>query len=191
MARVKEYNREAVLERAIALFWGKGYEATSVSDLVKATGLNSASMYKDFGNKDAFFEQVLDHYETTMLEPFYRILVEEPSLKSLEDFLDAIAYYSALREYRGCLMLNSVAEQRYIGDKSVKRVEKYCVKIAIIFENAIRSAQRAGEIPKDKDPEQMANFMLCFVQGLSAYGRIGDHKKNIKSIIDMIKMTLK
>ncbi len=191
MARLKEYNRDQVLERATEVFWGKGYEATSVSDLVKATGLNSASMYKDFGNKDAFFEQVLENYETTKLEPFYRVLVEEPTLKSLQDFFDTVAYYSALKEFRGCLMLNSVAEQRYIGPKGMKRAEKYCVKITQVFENVICSAQRAGEIPKEKNPQEIANFILCFLQGISAYGRVGDHKKNIKSIVDMIKMTLK
>ena len=62
MNRPREYKKEDVLEAATGLFWAKGFEATSISELVELTGLNKHSMYREFGDKEGLFLASLDHY---------------------------------------------------------------------------------------------------------------------------------
>ena len=62
MAGIKQFDRHEVLDRAMAVFWEHGYEATSIQDLLEATGINRGSLYATFGNKQQLFLAVLDHY---------------------------------------------------------------------------------------------------------------------------------
>ena len=85
MARHKEYDRHDVLDKAVSLFWKKGYKASSMTDLVHATGLNTASMYKEFGDKDGLFEEALEYYRQHVVSPRFQILIDEPNIKGVTE----------------------------------------------------------------------------------------------------------
>ena len=80
MVRSKEYDRDDVLDKAVGLFWQQGYKASSVTDIVHATGLNTASMYKEFGDKDGVFEAALAHYREHVMGPRFQMLTTEPNI---------------------------------------------------------------------------------------------------------------
>lgn len=191
MARTKEYNRDEVLEKAAALFWVKGFEATSMSELVKITGLNSASMYKEFGSKEGLFENALQSYQKNRLEPFIKPLVEEPNMKGLEKFLEAVKSSAIIPDFKGCLMLNALAEKNTISAPAFNRVEKFCVKLKALLEVALRGAQRDGHVPRNKSASDLADYVICLIQGLTLYGRINDNKASIKNIVNTMKATLR
>ncbi|MBI4389511.1 MAG: TetR/AcrR family transcriptional regulator [Nitrospinae bacterium] len=191
MARTREYDREQVLSRAVALFWRKGFDATSMSELVEATGLNTASMYKEFGNKDGLFESALEDYRKKRLVPFIKPLADEPNMKGIERFLTAAAANAEGADFTGCLMMNTLSEKGSVSSGAIQRVEKFCVKLEAVLENAVRGAQKEGSIPPKKDPVALANLIVCFIQGLVLFGRVEDNKPYIADIVETVKSALR
>lgn len=190
MARVKEYDRERVLQKAVTVFWAKGFEAASMADLVKATGLNTFSMYREFGSKEGFFEAALGSYrQTVMLKALQRV-IEEPGLSTLSGFIYNLASAAAQKDYKGCLHMNSLAEQEVVSKEATARVKGYCVEVKGIFESAIRAAQREGKIDKRKDAKVLANYLFCFVQGLTLYGRTSNDGEMIKKMVDTVMKSM-
>lgn len=190
MGRIKEYDRRGVLSRAISVFWKKGYEATSMSELIKATGLNSASLYKEFRNKDGLYETALEEYRQQELEPFIRPLIDEPNMQGIETFLQGVIKNATSLDFNGCLMMNTLVEKEVVSTGAVRRVEKFCTRLETILEGAIRGAQKSGEISAKKDPVALAQYLLCLIQGMVLYGRVEDHKPHIEAIIRTVKQTL-
>ena len=190
MGRTKEYDRRHVLDKAVSVFWKKGFEATSMSELIKTTGLNSASLYKEFGNKEALYETALDEYRVQELEPFISPLIEEPNMKGIDTFLKGAIKNATNPNFTGCLMMNTLAEKEVVSAGAVRRVEKFCIRLETILEGAIRGAQKSGDIPSDKDPVDLAHYLLCLIQGLVLYGRVEDHKSRVEAVILTVKQAL-
>lgn len=186
MARHKEYDRTYVLEKAVALFWRRGYKASSMADIVQATGLNTASMYKEFRDKDGLFEEALNYYRDFIMAPRMQMLTEQPNLKGIEVFLEDVAAGAATKDYKGCLMMNHLTQKHTISETAIGLIEDYCVMMEDLLENALRNSQKNGEIPADKDPVMLANFIMCSVHGLSMYGRRQGRKARIAELGKMV-----
>jgi TetR/AcrR family transcriptional repressor of nem operon len=172
------------------VFWKKGYEATSMSELIKTTGLNSASLYKEFGSKDGLYETALEEYRKRELEPFIRPLIDEPNMKGIDTFLKGAIKTATNPDFSGCLMMNTLVEKEVVSTGAVRRVEKFCTRLETILEGAIRGAQKSGEIPPEKDPVALAHYLLCLIQGMVLYGRGEDHKPHVEAVINTVKQAL-
>ena len=186
MVRHKEYDRHDVLNKAVNLFWQKGYKASSMSDIVHATGLNTASMYKEFGDKDGLFEEALGFYRQNIVSVRFQILIDHPDMKGIEEFLESVAKGAALSQYKGCLMMNHLAQKHSISSKSARLVSEFCAKMEGLLEAAIGNAQSNGEIPAGKDPVVLASFIMCCVHGLVLYGRHPKKQDDIAQLYDVI-----
>lgn len=186
MARHKDYDRHDVLDKAVDVFWQKGYKACSVADVVNATGLNTASMYKEFGDKDRLFEEALGHYRQQVLSPRLKALKDEPSIKGIEGFLQTIINGASSKGYRGCLMMNHLSQKNSISPKAAKMLSEFCAAAEGLLEVAFRNAQTSGEISGDKDPAVLASFVMCCVHGLVLYGRYPNTKSGIPKLYDVI-----
>lgn len=180
--RAKEYERDEVVRNAANLFWERGYKATSVSDIVAATGLNTASMYKEFGDKDGLFEAALDYYRSQVMGPRFKLLTESPNMKGVEAFLRGLAKGAARKEYRGCLMMNHLAQTNVIGTGAADKISDFCSAVETLLEKALCNAQAQGDLPRDKDPAEVASFIMCCVHGLVLYGRHPKKKALIQSL---------
>lgn len=191
MGRPKSYSREAVIEKAMRLFWQNGYKATSVSDIVHETGLNTASMYKEFGDKDGLFSEALDHYRHHVIGPRYQILTDNPNLSSVEMFLRNVFLGASKEEYKGCLMMNHLAQKHVISTDAVKQVGAFCAEIESLVENALCNAQSDGDIGPDKDTAQLASFIVFCVHGAVLYGRHHEKKHVIPNFHDAIMRELR
>ncbi|MEH6631839.1 MAG: TetR/AcrR family transcriptional regulator [Halopseudomonas aestusnigri] len=186
MARYKEYNRQDVLENAVALFWQKGYKASSMADIVQSTGLNTASMYKEFGNKDGLFEEALEFYRQNVLSPRVQILIENPNITGIREFLESVVKGAAKKTYKGCLMMNHLAQKHTISPKSFIIISDFFSYIESLLVTAIRNAQANGKIPADKDPVVLASFVMCNVHGLVLYGRYPDSREVVLKLNEVI-----
>lgn len=191
MGRPREYDRDDVLEKAVDLFWLQGYKASSVTDIIRATGLNTASLYKEFGDKDGLFEEALDHYRWHIIGPRTQILTDEPNIKGVEAFLESVVNGAVSTEYKGCLMMNHLAQQHSISSRAAKKIGDFCASMEGLLEVALKNAKAAGEIPADKDPATMASFIMCSVYGLVLYGRLPDKKQDITKLHDVILRALR
>ena len=182
MARQKEYDRQEVLDKAVHLFWQKGYKASSMSDIVQATGLNTASMYKEFGDKDGLFEASLEYYRENILSVRIQLLVDHQNLAGVEAFLQSVIDGATAKQYRGCLMMNHLAQKHSISPRAAKLIGDFCATMEGHLETALRNAQAAGEIAAHKDPAVLASFIMCCVHGLVLYGRYPNRKSQIPKL---------
>ncbi|MBI4665188.1 MAG: TetR/AcrR family transcriptional regulator [Nitrospinae bacterium] len=184
MPRAKEYDRDEVLEQAALVFWSKGFEAASMADLVAATGLNTFSMYREFGSKEGLFEASLDSYYHTVLTRAVNGLRETPGLPSIKEFLFAFPPIMATRDYKGCLYVNTLTEKSVVNDRAITRVAGFCAELTGLLEDAIKAAQKKGEIASGKNAKALANYFLMVVQGLSIYGRVVKDRKMIHKVVE-------
>lgn len=190
MGRTREYDRRNVLSKAVSVFWEKGFEAASMSELIKTTRLNSASLYKEFRNKEGLYETALDEYRERELEPFIRPLIDEPNMRGIDTFLKGVIKNATDPVFKGCLMMNTLAEKEVVSAGAVRRVEKFCTRLETVLEGAIRGAQKCGDIPADKNPVVLAHFVLCLIQGMVLYGRVEDHKPHVEAVIRTVREAL-
>src|SRR5215471_8170840 len=109
MARTKEFIPEEVLDAASKVFWEKGFEATSIDDLVTATGVNRASLYGTFGDKAALFQKVVDRYNCQFMQMLAGAGADRSGLAKIRAVFEVIARETC-EESRGCLLVNTAAE---------------------------------------------------------------------------------
>ena len=191
MARTKEYDRDDVLNKAVDLFWRQGYKASSIADVVQATGLNTASMYKEFGDKDGLFEEALEHYRRHIIGPRTQILTDQPNLEGVEAFLESVVNGAASGKYKGCLMMNHLAQKHSVSRRAARQIGEFCGEMEALLAVALENAQSEGDIPADKDPAALASFIMCSVHGLVLYGRHADKKSAIPDLYNVILQALR
>ena len=186
MARPKTYDRDDVLEKAVDLFWRQGYKASSIADVVQATGLNTASMYKEFKDKDGIFEEALEYYRRHIIGPRVEILTREPNLSGVEAFLKNVIEGAASGNYKGCLMMNHLAQQHSISQQAAQQIGAFCEQMEALLAIALKNAKSEQSIPAEKDPEALARFIMCSVHGLVLYGRHAEKKAEIPDLYHTI-----
>jgi TetR/AcrR family transcriptional repressor of nem operon len=173
VSRTKEFDVDAALTAALDVFWRRGYEATSVNDLVAHLGIGKASMYATFGSKHDLYLMVLDHYVRTtdqaIVEELSRPQASLPAVRGL--VLRHVGEIVNDQQQRGCLVVNAAVE-RLPGDTSAaRRVERSWDTLEVALTLALARAQAAGELAADRDPRAMAQFLLTLLQGLRVLGK--------------------
>ncbi|EAR7014215.1 TetR family copper-responsive transcriptional repressor ComR [Salmonella enterica] len=174
--RPKVFDREAALDKAMTLFWQHGYEATSLADLVEATGAKAPTLYAEFTNKEGLFRAVLDRYITRFASKHEaQLFCEEKSVESaLEDYFTEIAAcFTSTDTSAGCFMINTsatlAASSRDIA-RTVKSRHAMQEQTLIQF---LRQRQERGEIPAHCNPQALAEYINCILQGMSISAREG------------------
>ncbi|PKR56095.1 TetR/AcrR family transcriptional regulator [Thalassospira marina] len=192
MARPRAFDEESVLDNAMNVFWHKGFEGTSVQDLVDETGLNRASMYASFGDKKALFLRVLDHYVQTISAARFAKLVEMTDGRQAicETFRDVMRNGLSEGRNKGCLMVNSGmelaphdAETAAIARQSFKRTE-------LLFVDALVRAQAQKTIAEGKNIRALARFLAGSVQGLQLMARRAADEETMRDYVDMVLTAL-
>ncbi|MDO0932955.1 TetR/AcrR family transcriptional regulator [Streptomyces sp. DG2A-72] len=174
MARTKEFDPDAALQAALELFWQRGYEATSMSDLVEHLGVGRASIYATFGNKHELYLKALDRY-TEMGDP--RLLRElsqpGPALPAVRAVVWRFAAEAAdeARRRAGCFVTNTAAELAPHDTAAARRVELSWEHLETPLHSALVRAQAQGELPEDRDPRALARMLLVLMQGLRVVGK--------------------
>jgi TetR/AcrR family transcriptional repressor of nem operon len=187
MARTREFDSNDALEKAMKVFWLKGYANTSMDDLVSATGVNRYGLYDEFESKRELFLTALDHYQNTVVGMLFG-LVERPgaSLTDIRAYLAKLVELSSSEMGRlGCLMANSANELALHDKRAANKIEKYRVRLQIGFKNALSNAKAAGELPAQFDIEPMADFLIGVMQGLSVLARSNADSRMMKNVADV------
>ena len=175
MARTKEFEPARALTRAMDLFWRRGYEATSVHDLLEEMGIGRGSMYDTFGDKRALFLAALDRFEETRVSRADEIL--EGSASAVEGirrlFETTIEGLVSYEPRRGCLMANTAVELAPHDEQVAGRISRYVRRTEDAFERALVRGRATGEIPADKDPKALARFLVSTLHGVRVLARAG------------------
>ena len=167
MPRPKEFNPDEAIEKAMQVFWHKGYEATSMEDLLTAMDLNRGSLYDTFGDKRTLFLKVMDRYCTTFVGPKFSLLDQPgPALPTLRRFVgDMIDGGLADPQRRGCLIANTVMELSPHEKEIAITLRQVLKMVEDTFFNVLARAKQQGELKDDKDPRALARFLATMMQG--------------------------
>ena len=179
MARPKSYKIDQVLTAATELFLKRGYEASSLNELVKVTGLNRHSMYSEFGDKEGLFLACLKHYtlEERNLKTV-EILTRKPlGIKNIEEFLEDRIDYALSDNCYGCLLVNTITEREVVSQKINERVDKITANQENLIFKCIEAAMNNNEIPVGKDSRALTDFLSCFFRGLMNMGKSPNKNK--------------
>ncbi|MGW6647964.1 TetR/AcrR family transcriptional regulator [Streptomyces iakyrus] len=174
MARTKEFDPDAALQAALELFWRRGYEATSMSDLVTHLGIGRASIYATFGNKHELYLKALDRYDRTGLPPILRELSQPgPALPAVRKLVRRYAAEAADARERlnGCMITNAAAELAPHDRATARHVERNWDQLETVLHSALVRAQAQGELPAGRDPLALARMLLVLLQGLRVVGK--------------------
>lgn len=178
MARPRQYNRDAVLDAAVRSFWKRGYEGTSVRDLVETCGVTTRTMYDAFRNKDRFFEAALDRYRKTVLEPMIDLLQKDQGFAALRRFADVFA---ASATADGCLFVNTAAERNLVRRSALNRVEKYFERLRRTFQRKLEEARAGGLFDGDSDIRSAQ--LVATVTGLILTGKVGTSGAVMRAVL--------
>lgn len=174
MARTKEFDPDAALQSALELFWRRGYEATSMADLVEHLGIGRASLYATFGNKHDLYLKALERYEESGLSVIVRELSQPgPALPAVRAVVRRYAAEAADERLRlnGCLITNTAAELAPHDPAAARRVERNWDHLETLLRSALVRAQSQGELPAGRDPLALARTLLVLMQGLRVVGK--------------------
>ncbi|MGI5337240.1 TetR/AcrR family transcriptional regulator [Streptomyces sp. CA-181903] len=191
MARTREFDTEAVVSRAMELFWTRGYEATSVRDLTRHLGIGQGSLYAAFGDKDGLYRAALEHYRTTFAAE---------ALSGLEEGEDARSAIRALlveririavgHGGRGCLLVNAATE-RLPEDRPTRRVVRDVLGAnQDALTDLLREAAERGEISPRHDAHTLAAFLVTFLNGLLVSAKITPDARALEPLVEVALTTL-
>ncbi|MGJ9459565.1 TetR/AcrR family transcriptional regulator [Oceanobacillus sp. CF4.6] len=185
MARIKEYDENEVLQKAMVLFWKQGYEKTSMQDLVTHMGIHRRSIYDTFGDKHTLFMRALDRYEEVIGTKIDSQVKPLDSVKQAIRRLFEIAIYKNEKKPIGCLTVNTAVELS-LQDEEVaeKVVDSFSKTEKLLYELLLRG-QTLGEISNHHDAENLSQFIHNSLVGLRVLAKTSDDKEKLESIIDM------
>jgi AcrR family transcriptional regulator len=183
--RPREFCMDYALAQALRVFWEKGYEGTSLTDLTEAMGITRPSLYAAFGNKESLFRKALDLYECEKLT-YIRQALEQPSARKVAETMlrGTIDNVTSSNEPHGCLgVITSVAcgaESQSVREEVVKRG---AVAKAALMERFER-AKAEGDLPSHIDTEGLMRVLIAMLQGISVQANQGATREELDRLVE-------
>lgn len=170
------------------VFWSRGYHATALPDLLKATKLSRGSLYAAFGDKHTLFLQALDRY---IADALARMAVELGPHRAPVDGLRAyLAGYvertSGTNGRRGCLLIATVMELAGRDADVDRRVDSFFKAMEAKLADALSRAKQAGALADGVEPENAARILVCFVQGLRVISKTAPARTKAQASVNAL-----
>jgi AcrR family transcriptional regulator len=185
MGRPREFDLDEALDRAVQLFWRKGYEGTSLSDLTKALGRTRPSLYAAFGNKEALFRRVLDRYDEGPGSFWPEALKASTARAVAEGLLRGAAnLHAEPNNPPGCLMVHGAL----VGDDASAALRLETRNRRALLTEAIckrmERAQAEGDLPTGSDPKALALYIVAVMRGMAVEAASGASGEDMRKIVD-------
>lgn len=188
----KQFDTDVALRKALETFWSKGYEATSMCDLVSHMGVNRASLYDTFGNKQALFRQTLDRYAEDSLNAITAMLEAPGSpLANIERYLGLLLQTQGPGLPNGCYISNTAVELGPHDPQIAEKIRGFWTTLEALLEAALRKALEAGEISPHADTASLARFCNTFMQGMAVKIKAGVDADELADCIQTIMTVLR
>jgi AcrR family transcriptional regulator len=182
--RPRSFDTGKALDRALDVFWRKGYEGTSLSDLTKAMGINRPSLYAAFGDKEKLFRKVLDRYaegpasysSAALQEPTSRAVVE----RLLSGTVDLL---TTPRNPHGCLWVQGALACGNAADPVRRELISRRMAGEAALRRRLNRARMDGDLPPDANPASLARYMATIIQGMSIQAAGGATRSELQRIV--------
>ncbi|MER5306757.1 TetR/AcrR family transcriptional regulator [Streptomyces sp. NPDC002773] len=192
MGRPKQFDPDVAVERAMGVFWRKGYAATTPQDLVDEIGIGKGSLYNAFGSKHALFELALARYRDSQAAWLEALLDHPGSAKDrLRGALEALIHLDlGDPDRRGCMAVNTAAELGTSDAGTADTVRKMFARTESAFRATVEEGQRAGEIAGDRDAAAVAGWLLATVIGMRVLARTAEDATQLRRVADAAMRSL-
>jgi AcrR family transcriptional regulator len=181
--RPRSFCTDTALDRAMTVFWRKGYEGASLSDLTGAMGINPPSLYAAFGNKEGLFRAVLERYDGRRKDLMDRVLAAPDARSVAQRYLEGVAEFAVDTSGRnppGCLLVQSglsCSDQDIPDALAQHRAEK---------ERALRARferdRKDGNLPKTANPVALARYLVAMANGMCVQAAAGASTKELGEV---------
>lgn len=192
IGRPLEFDPEIALDAAMNLFWLKGYEHTSMQDLLTAMNLSKSSLYQAFGGKQQLFQQCIARYTDQFAGLLYQGLAAAPSGRQfIDDFLHSVLEdVAGTCAPRGCLVMNTASEFAQSKPEIAQDVVKSVERFRGALQAAVERAQREGDIAPERDARTLANYLVSSMSGLKVQAKAGANMQTLNGIIKVVLKAL-
>jgi AcrR family transcriptional regulator len=181
LGRPRAFDPDAALDRAMHVFWAKGYEGASLSDLTRAMRINRPSLYSAFGNKEQLFRKVLDRYMDGPVAFFGKALAAPKARDMVEQiFLGTASMAEDPRIPAGCLLVQGALA---CGSTSAqKEVSARRTAAEVALRRRLQRAKREGDLPKNADPAELAHYVMTVVRGMAVQSAGGASRDQLHRV---------
>lgn len=186
MPRLKAFDPDRALDSAMQLFWERGYEATSVQDLVERMGINRFSLYETFGSKHDLFLKTLDRYRDEVVARALRAMeASDGGLDLIRDYFAAtLRFVSSTQGWKGCLMTNSAVELSPHDKSAGTKVRAHLKRLEDAFHRQLAIARRTGQLKSRRRPRELARFLTGVAQGLGVLSKGEPGRRALMSYVN-------
>lgn len=181
------FDEDSAVDRAMDVFWRKGYRGATPQDLADAVGIGKGSLYNAFGSKRELFSLALDRYRDQQAIQVDRALeapgpIKERITAALELMIDM---NFADSDRRGCLAVNTAAELAGFDEDATERVRAMFERTTATFLDVIRVGQASGEVSSDLDPEALATHLLTTLVGVQLLSKTSRDPEMLKRSVQL------
>jgi TetR/AcrR family transcriptional regulator, transcriptional repressor for nem operon len=186
--RPRSFDTEAAVERAMGVFWSRGYHGTALPDLLRATKLSRGSLYAAFGDKHSLFLLSLDRY---IADALARIDVElAPPREPIDGLRAYLAGYvertSGANGRRGCLLVATAMELAGQDVEVTRRVAGFFKAMETKVADALSRAKTASQLADGVEPSTAGRILVCFVEGLRVIGKTAPARATSQATADAL-----
>lgn len=172
------------MEAAVQCFWSRGYEATSVRDLVASTGITSASLYNAFGDKRTLYQRALDHYVEESIAGRIRRCEELPPRQAISAFFAEILKRSlGDPQHKGCMLVNAALDVAPHDPDFQRLVAGVLIRIEAFFLGCIEAGQADGTITRSLPAASLAQHLLGVLMGVRVLARVRPERSLLEGVV--------
>ncbi|MBM1108210.1 TetR/AcrR family transcriptional regulator [Aurantibacter crassamenti] len=187
MPRVKLFDEKEILTKAMNLFWKQGYSATSIQDLVTHLGINRASLYDTFGDKEKLFKKSFELYRSQSIDKICQFFQNQPNVKEgfSELFNNAINEALLDKDRKGCFAVNNTTELVPNNDNCLEVLSSNRRDIENLFYEYLKEGQKNGQLKQCKDLKSLASFLFIIYNGILVVTKIHTNKKELTDSVNL------
>jgi len=183
--RPRRFDIDTALNRAVEVFWRKGYEGASVSDLTEAMGINPPSLYAAFGNKEALFRKALDRYQASHAAFWKEALDAPTAFEAVKRLLHGTA--ERLTEKGnppGCLIVQgALCGGEECDSVKAELASRRNASMALIRER-LKRGRAAGDLPTNAHPGSLARYVTTVIQGMAVQAASGTTRAELRRVAE-------
>jgi len=189
----KSFREEDAIHDAMMLFWKKGYESTSITDLITALGINRGSLYNAFGGKKQLFIKALAKYDKDIRHTSLAKLeaLDDP-VKAIETLFDnAVSEAITDKQKKGCFLVNTSSDISAHDQEVIEITRRGMHEFVAFFRRCIEVGQARGEIREDLEPQATAKKLLALTSAVRLLGRGIFEESDLRVIADEANRTIR
>ncbi|MES2828686.1 MAG: TetR/AcrR family transcriptional regulator [Bacteroidota bacterium] len=192
MGRTKDFDENEVLTKAIQLFWHKGYNGTSMQDLVDALGISRSSLYDTYTDKRTLFLKALESYQQSGSLKIQKLIDQTDTARETITKLLELTSVELIgdKQHKGCFMVNAEVEVAPHDQGVSSVVCKNDLQMEEAFYNVIKKGQDSGEIKNAQDARALARYIFNAVKGMRVTAKSAQDRSAFDDIIKLTVSTL-